>query len=69
MNDPIDKEAIEEFKRKRRRERWSAFLTPFITSASIVLSVGLLMLFIKSCQERFLQSPLLKPPAQHQPVH
>lgn len=69
MNEPPDKEAIDEIKRKRRRERWSAFLTPFITLASIVLSVGLLMFFIKACQERFPQSPLLKPPAQNQPVH
>ncbi len=68
MNEPFDKEAIEEIKRKRRRERWSAFLTPFITLASIVLSIGLLMFFMKACQERFSQSPFLKPASPSRPA-
>jgi hypothetical protein len=69
MNEPLDKEAIDEIKRKRRRERWSAFLTPFITMASVVASIGLLMFFMKACQERFPQSPVLKPSSQSRPAH
>jgi hypothetical protein len=57
MDDGPEQEATEEFKRRRRRERWSAFLTPFITLASVVVSIGLLMFFMKACQERFPQSP------------
>ncbi len=68
MNEPLDQEAVEEMKRRRRRERWSAFLTPFITLASVVLSIGLLMFFMKACQERFPQSPFLKPGSQSRPA-
>jgi hypothetical protein len=50
-------ERLAEMKARRRRERWSAFLTPFITLMSIVLSVSLLMYLIKSCGERNPQSP------------
>jgi hypothetical protein len=69
MDETPDKEVIDEIKRRRRRERWSAFLTPFITLASIVVSVGVLMFFIKACQQRFPQSPFLNPPAQSRPAH
>jgi hypothetical protein len=69
MDETPDKEIIEEMKRRRRRERWNAFLTPFITLASIVLSIGLLMYFMRACQERFPQSPLLKPQSQPRPTH
>ncbi|MGE5303169.1 MAG: hypothetical protein ACM3TN_07545 [Alphaproteobacteria bacterium] len=69
MDETPDKEVIEEIKRRRRRERWNAFLTPFITLASIVVSIGVLMFFMKACQERFPQSPFLKPPAQSRPAH
>ncbi len=69
MNEPLDKEAIEEIKRRRRRERWSAFLTPFLTVASVVVSIGLLMYFMKACQERFPQNPFLKPGSANQPTH
>lgn len=68
MDETPDKEIIEAIKRKRRRDRWNAFLTPFITLASIVISIGFLMYFIKACQARFPQSPLLKPPAQSRPA-
>jgi hypothetical protein len=50
-------EQLEERKARRRRERWNAFLTPFITLASIVVSVSLLMYLIKSCGERNPQNP------------
>jgi hypothetical protein len=50
-------EQLEEMKARRRRERWNAFLTPFITLASIVVSVSLLMYLIKSCGERNPQNP------------
>lgn len=48
---------LEEIKEERRRERWNAFFTPFITLASIVASVGMLMFLIKTCSERFPQAP------------
>lgn len=57
MNDPESQEKLEELKAQRRRERWSAFLTPFITLTSIVISVSLLMFFIKTCSERYQQMP------------
>ena len=57
------KKTLEELKEERRRARWSAFWTPFITLASIVTSVGLLMFLIRACQDR-LPYPLQQgPPA------
>jgi len=50
-------EQLEEMKARRRRERWNALLTPFITLASIVVSVSLLMYLIRSCGERNAQNP------------
>jgi hypothetical protein len=69
MDETPDKEVIDAIKRKRRRERWNAFLTPFIALASIVVSIGFLMFFIKACQERFPQSRFLKAPSQSGPAH
>jgi hypothetical protein len=69
MDEPFNKEVIDEVKQRRRRERWNAFLTPLITLASIVLSIGLLMFFMKACQERFPQSPLLKQGSQSPPAN
>jgi hypothetical protein len=43
---------LEDYKAERRRRRWGYVLTPFITLASIVFSVGMLMFFGKSCQDR-----------------
>ena len=50
-------ERLAELRARRRRERWSAFLTPLITLTSIVVSVSLLMFFIKTCSERYPQNP------------
>jgi hypothetical protein len=50
-------EIQKEIKRRRRQARWNAFLTPMITLASIVISVGFLMFFIRACQERFPTGP------------
>ena len=69
MAQPPDKELVEEYRRRRRRERWNAFLTPLITLASVVVSIGLLMFFMRACQERFPQNPLLKPPVQPRPTN
>ena len=61
-------EEIEEIKAQRRRERWNAFLTPFITLASIVISVSLLMFYIKTCSERYSQNPgIPRTPIQRMP--
>ncbi|OGQ81549.1 MAG: hypothetical protein A3F90_08390 [Deltaproteobacteria bacterium RIFCSPLOWO2_12_FULL_60_19] len=57
MDQPKSPEELEALKAKRRQERWSAFLTPFITLASIVISISLLMFFIKTCSERHPQRP------------
>ena len=46
-----------ELRDERRRERWKAFLTPIITLGSIVVSVAMVMAFLKSCSERFPQVP------------
>ena len=63
MDKPIPKKSLEELREERRRARWSAFGTPFITLASIVSSVGLLMFLIRACQDR-LPFPLQQgPPA------
>jgi hypothetical protein len=43
---------FEDYKAERRRQRWGYVLTPFITLASIVFSVGMLMFFGKACQDR-----------------
>jgi hypothetical protein len=59
---------------KRRRQRWSAFQTPFITLGSLVISIGLLMflyaLAVSVCRTRSLSRkaararfPMLLPPA------
>lgn len=55
--EPPRDEIQEEIQRRRQQARWNAFLTPIITLASIVISIGLLMFFIKTCQERFPAAP------------
>lgn len=68
MARPTAKMSPEELKAKRRRERWNALLTPFITLASIVLSVSMLMFLIKACNERMAQKPAMPPrPFQQAP--
>ncbi len=42
---------------RRRRERWQAFVTPWIYLGSIVGSVALIMALIKTCSERMPQVP------------
>lgn len=60
---------LEEAKRERRRERWKAFLTPMITLGSIVVSIGMLMFLIRSCQEQqSLQTLIFKERAISQPA-
>jgi len=53
-------EFVEELKRRRRRERWSAFLTPLITLASLVVSIGFLMFIIRNCDQRVPHNPLFQ---------
>ena len=60
-------ERLAELREMRRRERWSAFLRPLITLASIVISVSLLMYMIKSCGERNPQGPGPRLPIQRMP--
>lgn len=55
--EPPQDEIQQEINRRRRQARWNAFLTPMITLASIVISIGLLMFFIRTCQERFPAAP------------
>jgi hypothetical protein len=63
VDKPLSKKSLEDLREERRRARWSAFWTPFITLASIVSSVGLLMFFVRACQDR-LPFPLQQgPPA------
>jgi hypothetical protein len=51
MDRPAEKKGTEEIKAERRRERWKAFLTPWITMGSIVASVAMIMALIKSCRD------------------
>ena len=60
-------ERLAELREIRRRQRWGAFLKPFITLASIVISVSLLMYMIKSCRERNPQGPGPRLPIQRIP--
>jgi hypothetical protein len=67
-------EFVEEFKRRRRRERWSAFLRPLITLASIVVSIGFLMFILRTCDQRVprsegLQQGNARPPADSPRAH
>jgi hypothetical protein len=64
---PHDEESLAIFKERRRRERWNAFLTPFLTLTSIVVSVGLTMSLVKACQARFPNSSLNRP-AEREPA-
>jgi hypothetical protein len=57
MDNSPSKKSLEEIKEERRRARWNAFLTPIITLASLVASVGLLMFILRACKERFPQIP------------
>jgi hypothetical protein len=59
------KHILDELREERRRARWSAFWTPFITLASIVVSVGMLMFFARTCRERF---PQFTPPNERIPA-
>jgi hypothetical protein len=66
-------EFVEEFKRRRRRERWSAFLRPLITLASIVVSIGFLMFILRTCDQRVPRSEVFqqsdaRPPADISPA-
>ena len=59
----------EDIKEERRRQRWNWFWTPFITLASVVSSVAMLMMLIQTCQQRNLPIPLVPPTSPlHQPV-
>jgi hypothetical protein len=60
-SDRSSPEFIEELKRRRRRERWSAFLTPLITLVAMVLSIGFLMFIIRTCALRAPQEALFEP--------
>jgi hypothetical protein len=53
-------EFVEELKRRRRHERRSAFLTPLITLASIVVSIGLLMFIVRTYEQRVPHNPLFQ---------
>lgn len=57
MDNSTPKKSLEELRAERRRERWKAFWNPFITMASLVGSVALVMYMLKSCSERFPQAP------------
>jgi hypothetical protein len=57
MDGSAPKKSPEETREERRRERWKALITPWIYLGSIVLSVAMIMAFIRSCSERFPQTP------------
>lgn len=51
--EPEKPKTTAEIKAERHRERWKAFLTPWIYLGSIVGSVALIMALIKTCSQRF----------------
>jgi hypothetical protein len=59
---------VAEFKKRRRRERWSAFLTPLITLAAIVFSISFLMFILKTCEQRMPHKALAQPRGGHAPA-
>jgi len=58
INEP---KTLEEIQAERRRQRWGYFWTPFITMASVVSSIGMLMFLVKSCQEKNLPGFIVPP--------
>ena len=68
VDNRLPKKSLEEVREERRRARWSAFWTPFITLASIVGSVGLLMFLVRACQDRlpFPLQPGARAPVKNQ---
>jgi hypothetical protein len=60
-------ERLAELKARRRQERWSAFLRPFITLTLFLAAISFSMYALKSCQERNPQSPGLRLPIQKMP--
>jgi hypothetical protein len=65
VNDQAPK-TEEDIQEERRRQRWNWFWTPFITLASVVSSVAMLMMLIQTCQQRNLPIPLVPPTS---PLH
>jgi hypothetical protein len=65
VNDQAPK-TEEDIKEERRRQRWNWFWTPFITLASVVSSVAMLMMLIQTCQQGNLPAPILPPTS---PLH
>ena len=53
MRNESKPKTMAEIRAERRKERWKAFLTPFIYMGSIVVSIALLMALIKTCSQRF----------------
>lgn len=47
----------EEIRAERRRVRWKAFFIPWIYMGSILASVALIMALIRTCAQRFPQTP------------
>jgi hypothetical protein len=52
MGGTVSKKTPEEIREERRRERWRAILTPWITMGSVVASVAMIMALIKNCSDR-----------------
>jgi len=50
-------EFVEEIKRRRRQERWSAFLKPLVILTSLVVSIGFLMFILRTCGQRVPHNP------------
>ena len=65
MAQPMPKKTLAERREERRRARWNAFSRPFITLASLVGSVALLMFLAQTCRERF---PQFSPPHTTAPI-
>jgi hypothetical protein len=51
-DNPSRADPVGALQKRRRRERWSAFLKPLISLTAIVGSIGLLMFVLRTCAPR-----------------
>lgn len=61
-------ERLAELRERRRRDRWSALLKPFVTLSLFLIAITFVMYLVKSCQDRNQNRPLPRLPIQKEPV-
>ena len=61
-------ERLAELRERRRRDRWSALLKPFVTLTLFLAAITFCMYLIKSCQDRNQDRALPRLPIQQEPT-